>query len=225
MMFWMYNPTELPLSGVSNSYAVGWYSGNLHRVEMTPICLGYPNLSKKWAEVGLTHDFNGAAYIKAWVRPNPMPNTPWVYAGTFSQAQGRATLSLSGLQSEWLQVKLEVCHTTTWWDDINERGIQSVEVRAKYTPTSRFQHQFTAILTDDLELLDMTVENSAAFVTAALYSLVQGGVHVVGLPYPPPAGHTVSALVEMGGVGAAVPVLSYHTSCPGADVALTITEV
>lgn len=95
----------------------------------------------------------------------------------------------------------------------------------------RKQINLNAVVTDGLELLTGEVENSAAWIAAAIYSLAgTGRVHVVSAPFPPPVGHTFRARVELGPTGAVVPILpmSYTTlpsGCPGSDISLVLTEV
>jgi len=222
--FWLGNPTELPQLGVSVD-AWKWSDPTCHYVELCPVALGYPALKKRWLEVAVTHDFNGQATIKVWTRADESES--WSYAGELTHTSGRGALDLNVPDSEWLQVKLGLVCVSTF-ANMQDAGISAVEIRGTYRPSGRKQIHFNAIVVDDLQLLDMTVENSAAWVTSALYSLAgSGAIHTVALPYPPPVGHTIKAMVEIGPVGAAVPILSYDapSGCPGSDISVVITEV
>lgn len=109
--------------------------------------------------------------------------------------------------------------------------VEGAPVRSVGRDLRRKRVSLSAIVTDDMELLNGTVENSAAWISAALYSLSGTGiVHTVAIPYPPPVGHTFKARVEFGAVGAVVPVLPSNYSaipsgCPAAEVSLVLTEV
>jgi len=222
--FWLGDPTRLPYAGVSE-HAWNWSNPDWHYVELCPVALGYPALKKRWLEVAVTHDFNGQARIKVWTRADESES--WNYAGELTHTNGRGTLELDVPDSEWLQVKLGLVCVSTFVN-MQDAGISAVEIRGAYRPSGRKQIHFNAIVVDDLQLLDMTVENSAAWVTSALYSLAgSGAIHTVALPYPPPVGHTIKAMVEIGPVGAAVPILSYDapSGCPGSDISVVITEV
>lgn len=89
------------------------------------------------------------------------------------------------------------------------------------------EHRFTTTIVDNKELLDGTVENSAVWITAAMYSITGSAIpYVVGLPHPPPTGHTTWALVEFDARGAMIPVLGYAgVSCAGSHVGIIIREV
>jgi len=109
--------------------------------------------------------------------------------------------------------------------------LEAAPVRSIGRALQRKQVSFSAVVTDNLELLSGEVENSAAWVTAAVYSLAGTGiVHTVAVPFPPPVGHTFRARVEFGPMGAVVPVLPSNYSAipsgsPAAEISLVLTEV
>lgn len=109
--------------------------------------------------------------------------------------------------------------------------IESMELDSMWAPIygerARKRVQFNAIVVDNLELINHTVENSAAWVIQSINSLAGSGlVHTVALPYPPPTGHTTKALIALSPGGAGVPILAHSTpsGAPGADVGVVITE-
>lgn len=216
------DPTRIPQpDGDVSEHSIGWTDPDYHYVEMAGVCLGYPALKKTWREIAITHAFGCSVLFKVYTSPT---GSNYSLAGEVGGQAGRLVLPLSIPNSEWLYVKIKVGHPSL---TPSEHGIQRVEIRASYVPSGKKRIQFNAIVTDDLELLNMTVENSAAYVMTSLYSLASGGIHTVAVPFPPPVGHTFQARVELGPTGAVVPVLGYDTpsGCPGADVAITLTEV
>jgi len=145
---------------------------------------------------------------------------------------GRATLEFpgGGVVSKQMQFRFDV---SLWRQYLmphleDRMCIPLVEADVILGPNTKRRLQFSAVVTDQLELLDRTIENSAAWVATSMYSLSASGVvHVVGVPYPPPVGQTIRGIVQLGPIGAVVPVLSYTgltSTCPGADMAVTISE-
>lgn len=218
--------TEIPMMGAYGA------SPDVHFFETCWIDIGYPALDKTWQRVKLTVDLNAWQSIDVYYRVSEQAS--YTLLGTILlsdlDAEGAAVLDFTSLTvSKSIQLKVGFSLDTT--GPQTRMVVTRLELDCLIKGTSKKQISFDAVVTDDMELLDMTVENSAAFVTTSLYSFVQSGTpHIVALPFPPPVGHTTRARIQLGSVGAVVPILpaSYSalsSGCPGADFHVIITEV
>lgn len=103
-------------------------------------------------------------------------------------------------------------------------------VRYMPAPSNLRTVDFTAIVSDGLQLLDMnTIENSAAHIGATLFSLAGSPIpYICALPWPNPVGWTSRFLVSISQPGAFVPELSYGNnviSADGAEIVIHLDEV
>lgn len=225
-------------------YSGDGYLATFHECETVWMDFGYPALKKTWIRVRfMMKNFLASDYVGVYYRIRKqgtlaVPVPPWLYLGTFSPTHvddnGRVTLEFpAGTVSEFLQLKFGIAINYTTSSGPGTGGdrvrFSSVEVDALFGATGSRRWTFNAIVTDGMELLNGVVENSAAYVAEALYSLSSTGtIHKVAVPYPSPQGHTVNARVELGAVGAVVPILTYTgvaSTLPGAEYAVAITEV
>jgi len=133
-----------------------------------------------------------------------------------------------------LMLVLQTAHSIHATDErpiIYSVELEAAPVRSVGRQLRRKQVAFNTIVSDQLELLNGVIENSAAWIAAAIYSLSGSGiVHTVAVPFPPPVGHTFRARVQLGAAGAVVPILPSNYSqipsgCPAADISLVLTEV
>lgn len=86
---------------------------------------------------------------------------------------------------------------------------------------------FVAVAVNNIELLNMEIENSAAFVAATLYSLAGSpATYVAALPWPGPVGHTARVTVSINQPGGFVPALAFDGVNPdGAEIPIRLDEV
>ncbi len=233
----------------------GWLGATEDRVYVKTAFtdLGYPALIKSWQRAIISYQgmpsssfpsmsvyyrtAGGPAY--APVVPPANPTTGFTLLGTVSvdsETPGVSTFDFDAVTSQAVQLLVTVATANSLVGTNARPVIYAVEVEGRPLRTigkhtRRLQYAFGAVVTDGMELLTGAMENSSAYITAALFSLSgTGAEHIVALPYPPPVGHTVSARVELGPTGAAVPVLpsSYSqcpSGCPGADISLIVTEL
>jgi len=197
---------------------------------------GYPHLDKVWQRLSLEVAGLKAASARIDVYARAYRDVPWYPLGTIVEGDideyGRATIEFpaGGIVAKQMRFRFEMVLLGANAGDENARVcIPLVEADAILGPNAKKRWQFNAVVTDQLELLDRTIENSAAWVATSMYSLSASGlVHTVGVPFPPPMGHTIKATVQLGPIGAVVPVLSYTgltSTCPGADMTVVISEV
>lgn len=84
----------------------------------------------------------------------------------------------------------------------------------------------SVLAVEPIELLNMTMEHSAAFVQASIFSAAgHGKTFVVGTPWPMGVGTTSRYKISIGGVGGYVPILAYEDSlATGAVIPITLEE-
>lgn len=131
----------------------------------------------------------------------------WTALGTItSQDATQARLSYpDNTIARYMMLKLEPYGT-----DVSRPEVKRIEY--EYAPTGTPLKVVHALVdcADDLELLDLTKENSGEFVQASLYSMAHAGLtYVVQIPAPGPVGHTIRTMVAITDPGGAFPVLSY----------------
>jgi hypothetical protein len=202
----------------------------MHRIESIWMDLGYPAVDKFWERVRLTCKLPTAGQALV-VYYRTVRGAAWTTLGTITTSDvassGVAELDFpANTQSKAIQLRVGVQLTTA---NQSRTALITIEVDATLGLVGKRRIQFNAVVSDGMELLDLTVENSAAFVAASLYSLSgPRTIHTVALPFPPPVGHTTKARVELGPIGAVVPILAYSglpSDSPGADISVVITEV
>lgn len=204
-------------------------------VELPFVDLGYPQLKKGWrrGRVWLPNDFDFNDFFTG-LRMQYRVSGADTYTDLGSVSvldEGYATWALPSA-SRRMQVKIVAeCSTAALLADTSPLlPIQSVEIDGHaIRGGGRIRVHVLAQVTDQLRLLNGEIENSAAWVAESLFSLTLGGLtHVVALPYPPPAGHTINAQIELSPSGAVVPIMAYTSPpsrVPGAAIGLVITEV
>jgi len=206
---------------------------------------GYPAINKSWQRVriGMVTPAESSITVVLKYRThitNPydgydplVPAADWTSLASVS-ATNNITISLRS--NKIISKQIELCPVVTGYfgNSIKgQLGITSLELDSLLVGPQGddgkllSQHTFTTTIVDNMQLLNLEVENSAAFVTAALYSLAGSGIpHVVSVPFPLPVGHTTWAVVEFDPRGVMVPALGYqHITCPGSHVGIILREV
>jgi len=150
----------------------------------------------------------GAEFSIVEVEPmRSLRNQDWTKLGTLS-AQGTSQTALQfpdNVVGRGIMVMFVPKGT-----DVSRPEIKRLEI--EYIPTGTPLKVVHALIDcgDDLELIDLTHENSGTFVQASLYSMAHGGrTYVVQIPAPGPVGHTMRATVAITEPGGAFPILSY----------------
>ena len=210
-----------------------------------PVDLGFPQLDKVWHRVRVRYnpgDYRGihVDYSVYYKIPGDEPDqfleaapTGWTKLGELPEDDETQVVDLSfpdGVVSKSVQIAVAV-DVALGEAHLDPLRIYSIEVEGTYIGRGRKRIFLRAVVTDNLELLNGTVENSAAHISATLFSMSGSGlVYCAALPYPPPVGNTIKCKVELGDIGAIVPVLptsysSIPSGVPGAEVSLILTEV
>lgn len=104
-------------------------------------------------------------------------------------------------------------------------SIQQYEIEYALAPSNLNTYDFTIVADDNMELLDMTKENSGEHIAVTVYSCaVSPKTFVVGIPWP--TKHTIRGLVTIVTPGGAVPAPVYNTvRFDGGDIPIHIDEM
>lgn len=162
----------------------------------------------------LCYDVNDIVDIAVVDGIRSLRSQNWATLGTITeQSATQARLPYpNNTIARYMMLKLEPYGTA-----VSRPEIKRIEY--EYAPTGTPLKVIHGLVDcgDDLELLNLTKENSGEFVQASLYSMAHAGLtYTIQVPAPGPVGHTIRAMVAITDPGGAFSILSY----PGRRLAI-----
>lgn len=120
--------------------------------------------------------------------------------------------------------------------DITRPEIRRYTYQYEVLPHTLMDVNFTTVAADRMELADLSLEHSGAFIAAALFSMVMAGTrHVVQIPWPTNENgtiRTINAKIRLSEPGTMVPIIPfmntvtpYDNSFIGAEIPLRLEEM
>jgi hypothetical protein len=148
----------------------------------------------------------------------------WVSLGSIGEADlGEAQKTLefpSNTVSREVMLYFQLWGTDATRPDVKRVEIEHIEERSDLSIID-----FVGLALNGIELLDMSLENSGAYIGATLMSLSKSpGLYPVQLPWPV-AGNTIRARVSLSEPGAHIPILAYGNSWAGARIPIRLDEM